>query len=125
MRYIIIISILASLCGCKPHAEDRGALEIPTDFKQITKYPELTDNDYTNGHVSYRIKDKDDIVTVCIYGVVDESQIESVVSELKFVIKQRNITPHLVAKIYDDLAVIDEDNLKAGKLINTIEVKDF
>jgi phage terminase large subunit-like protein len=117
--------MLALLCGCTPRTTDRGPLEIPTDFKQSTKYPELTDDDYTNGHIGYMIAPEDDFVTICVYGVVDEDQIKSIIEEFKVAMKKRNLTPHLVAKIYDTLTVIDEDNLQAGTLIKTVEIKDF
>lgn len=124
MRYIIIISIFTLLCGCKPRPADRGVLEIPTDFIQLTKYPELTDDDYSNGHVTYRIKDQNDITRVCVHGITDEAKIDAIVEEFISLINKRNITPHLVAEFYEDITPIDE-GLMVGKLIKTIEIKDF
>ena len=140
MKNIILFLILTSLCGCKPNSENpHSYLEVEggkiklddprqalyMDFKKITKYPELIDDDYANGDFQYMFYKEEDFVTVTICGVDEEEKIKSVIDEFKTVLKKREIEQYLVVKIYESKTRIDDSRASLGKLINTLEIKDF
>jgi hypothetical protein len=140
MKYILLISILIAILGCKPKSENphsyfeveggRIKLDDPRqalymDFQKITKHPELIDEDYANGDFQYMFYKEDDFVTVSICGVDDEDIINSVINEFKSVLKKREIEQYLVVNIYESKTRIDDSRASLGKLINTLEIKNF
>jgi len=140
MKYIILILTFVSICGCKPKTEKQQAyIEVEGfkveledsrqalfyDFKQITEYPELIDDDYENGELEYTFYKKDDFVTVRISGVGDEEIIKSSIEEFKTVMKKREINQYLVVNIYDKITRTSETSATLGNLIKTMEIKNF
>lgn len=140
MKYIILILALTSLFGCKPKTEksqtfvDIKGFKVPVDdirsmlfydFKQVTKFPELVDEDYKNGDLDYMFYKDEDFVTVTICGVKEEDKIKSAIDEFKSVMIKREIEQYLVVNIYETKTRISDSRASLGKLIQTMEIKQF
>lgn len=142
MKNIILILALASLCGCKPKTEqepiriktEQGKIEIPVEdpreallfeFRQITKYPQFTDDDYDTGDFNYWFYKREDHLNVSISGITDEKIINDALEEFKSVMKKRNVKMPLKVYIYEKTIRTSETTATSQGLIKEFEIKDF
>ena len=131
MKYFVLLLALTSLLGCSRSNQD-GQSDIKDnrsilfyDFKQITQYPELVDDDFENGDFHYMFYKKDDFVTVTICGVDNEDKIKSALEEFTSGMKKREIEQYLVVNVYEKKIRKTDSSATLENLIKTMEIKEF
>jgi len=142
MKYIILLIALSSLCACKPKIEqepayietEKGRMAIPVEdpreillfeFRQITKYPQFTDEDYDTGHFNYWFYKDEGFLNVSISGISDEKIITDALEEFKSVMKKRNVEMPIKVSIYEKTIPTSETKATSTGLIKQFEIKEF